>query len=110
MYALRQRAMARLSEIDAVIIGGGAPHILSLSLPGYMSEPILNLLDAQGIFVSKGSACKKGRRSHVLESMKLAPKVIDGALRVSFSHYTTAEEVDALCDALALAKGTLRHF
>jgi len=33
--------------------------------------------------------------------------VIDGALRISFSRYTTREDVDALCDALRDAKHSL---
>lgn len=82
---------------------GEAPHILSVSLPGYKSEVLLNLLDSYGICVSKGSACKKGKRSHVLEVLGYEPKVIDGTLRISLSRYNTEEEaerfVEVLCDA-----------
>ncbi|MDR1328191.1 MAG: cysteine desulfurase [Oscillospiraceae bacterium] len=79
---------------DAVIISrGGSPYILSVSLPGRRAETLMNALDAEGIYVSRSSACKKGARSHVLEAMRLPPPVIDGALRVSFSSETTAEEV-----------------
>ena len=68
----------------------------------------MNFLEARDIFVSKSSACKKGGRSYVLEELRLPAKVIDGALRVSFSRFTTAEEVDALCDALRDARASLR--
>lgn len=68
------------------------PYILSISLPGYKSEVLMNYLDAEGICVSKSSACKKGARSHVLEAMGLDSSVIDGAIRVSFSRYNTPEE------------------
>ncbi len=107
---LRAHAVERLeSEIDGVvIIGGGAPQLLSVALPGYRSEVIMNFLEAREIYVSKGSACKKGRRSQVLEAMKLPPEVMDGAIRVSFCRYTTLEEIDALCDALRDAHQTLR--
>jgi len=108
MHSLRKAAAERLSKMDIMLIGGGAPHIISLSLPGYRSEVILNFLEASGIFVSKSSACKKGERSHVLEAMGLAPNVIDGAIRASLSHYTAPEDIGALCDALAAAK-RLRH-
>ena len=93
---------------DLVIIGGGAPHILSLSLPGYRSEVLLNYLDSLGVCVSKGSACKRGARSHVLEAMGLAPKVIDGAVRVSLGRFTTADDADGFCQALLQARKTLR--
>ena len=107
---LRAHAVERLEkEIDDVaIIGGGAPQLLSVALPGYRSEVIMNFLEAREIYVSKGSACKKGHRSQVLEAMKLPPEVMDGAIRVSFCRYTTLEEVDALCDALRDAHQSLR--
>jgi len=50
--------------------------------------------------VARSSACKKGARSHVLEAMGLPPKVIDGALRVSFSHETTIAELDFFAESL----------
>ena len=103
MRLVRERVIARLSDAlpEAVFIGDGdAPHILSLSLPGYKSEVLMNLLDSQGICVSKSSACKKGARSHVLEAMGLGNKVIDGAIRASFSRYSTLEEADYFADRL----------
>ena len=88
---------------------GDAPHLLSLSLPGHKSEILLNLLDAAGVCVSSGSACKRGRRSHVLQAMGYEPKVIDGALRVSLSRYTTEQDADGFVRALAeAARGVLK--
>ena len=109
MAELRTHAIDRLTaEVAGVtIIGGGAPHILSISLPGYRSEVLMNFLEAREIYTSKSSACKKGGRSHVLEAIGLPSNVIDGALRISFSRYTTREDIDALCDALRDAKQTL---
>ncbi len=94
---------------EALIIGGGAPHILSVSLPGWRSEVLMNFLEADGIYVSRSSACKKGGRSHVLEAMQLPAQVIDGAVRISFSRYSTEDEVLALCSALKRAHDTLAH-
>lgn len=109
MARLRAHAVNRLTaEVeDLVVIGGGAPHILSISLPGYRSEVLMNFLEAREIYTSKSSACKKGGRSHVLEAMGLPSNVIDGALRISFSRFTTQQDVDALCDALREAKQSL---
>ena len=109
MAELRTHAIDRLTaEVDGlVVIGGGSPHILSISLPGYRSEVLMNFLEARGIYTSKSSACKKGGRSHVLEAIGLPANVIDGALRISFSRYTTREDIDALCDALRDAKQSL---
>jgi len=94
---------ARLPE--AVIIGSGAaPHILCVSLPGYKSEVLLNWLDAREICVSKGSACKRGRRSHVLEAMGLSDSIIDGAVRMSLSAESTLDEAEIFVSAFVQAK------
>ena len=106
MEEVRAQVISLLAEKlpEVRVIGAGdAPHILSISLPGYKSEVLMNFLEAEGICVSKSSACKKGKRSHVLEAMRLPDAVIDGALRVSFSRYSTVEEaeyfVTKLCEA-----------
>lgn len=111
MASLRALAMSTIcADIpEAQIIGGGAPHILSVSLPGWRSEVLMNFLEAEGIYVSRSSACKKGGRSHVLEAMRLPAQVIDGAIRVSFSRYNTEDDVLALCSALKRAHDTLAH-
>ena len=111
MAALRQLAIDELRRDipELVVIGGGAPHILSISLPGWRSEVLMNYMEAQEIYVSKSSACKKGGRSHVLEAIGLAPKVIDGAIRIGLSRYTTREDILALCAALKEARSKLAH-
>ena len=111
MAGLRQRAVSRLlaENPGLVVIGGGAPHILCVSLPGYRSEVLMSVLESRGISVSKSSACKKGGRSHVLEAMGLPAPVIDGALRLGLSRYTMAEELDAFCLCLREARETLAH-
>lgn len=109
MNALREHTLARLRAENPplVVIGGGAPHLLCVSLPGWRSEVLLNFLDARGVSISKGSACKRGARSHVLEAMGLDARVIDGAVRVSFSRLTTQEEADYFCDCFAEARRTI---
>jgi cysteine desulfurase len=67
----------------------------------------MNSLEAEGIYVAKSSACKRGARSHVLEAMKLPLPVIDGALRISFSRESTAEEAAYFVEALQRAAGRL---
>ena len=111
MQSLRERAVERLSrEIpELVLIGGGSPHILSISLPGWRSEVLMNYLEAKEVYVSRSSACKKGGRSHVLEAMGLSSRVIDGAIRIGLSRFTTEEDIDALCAALKEARDTLAH-
>ena len=111
MASLKAEALTRLrGEIPGLVwIESAAPHILSLSLPGWRSEVLMNYLEAREIYVSKSSACKKGGRSHVLEAIGLSAPVIDGALRIGLSRFTTREDIDALCAALKDAHDTLAH-
>mgnify|MGYP000810090710 CR=1 FL=1 len=96
-------------RIAAIIPLGCRPTgALNLSLPGLRSQGIINCLQDHDIYVSAGSACSRGHRSHVLEAMHLPPAVIDGSIRVSFSRDNTEADVDALCQALLHAKQTLK--
>jgi len=89
------------------LIEGGAPHILPITLPGYKSEVVVRFLSDRGIYVSSGSACHKGKPSHVYAALKLPKKEQDGVLRISFSHDTTHEDVDALAEGLLAASQQL---
>ena len=111
MAAWKQETVAslRASLPDLRVIETAAPHILSLSLPGYRSEVLMNFLEDREVYVSKSSACKKGGRSHVLEAIGLDSRTIDGAIRVGFSRYTTREDIDALCQGLRDACARLAH-
>ena len=86
---------------------GGAPHILPITMPGYKSEVVVRFLSDRGICVSSGSACHKGKPSHVYAALKLPKKEQDGVLRVSFSYDTRMEDVDALAEGLKAAREQL---
>ncbi len=111
MAALKGMAARELSEAipGLCMLETAAPHILSVSLPGYRSEVLMNFLEAREIYVSRSSACKKGARSHVLEAIGMDARKIDGALRIGFSRYNTPEDVSALVAALRDASLTLAH-
>lgn len=83
-----------------VVSEGDAPHICAISLPGYPSEMLVRDLSDRDIYVSSGSACHKGKPSHVFAAMKLPPKTLMGILRISFSPENTKQEIDSLCKAL----------
>ena len=101
-YAVRRLAR-ELPEAE-VLTEGGAPHILPVSLPGYKSEVVVRFLSDRGVYLSSGSACHRGKPSHVFAALKLPKPVLDGALRVSFSYDTSREDVDALVEGLKAAK------
>ena len=111
MRSLKAATEAGLREAapEIQILDTAAPHILSVSLPGYRSEVLMNFLEAREIYVSRSSACKKGARSHVLEAIGMEPRLIDGALRIGFSRYNTEDDVAALVEGLRDARATLAH-
>ncbi len=100
--ALLEACVRKVGALPGVKINGchDAPHILNLAIPGVPTQNTINLLQDQGIYVSAGSACARGHRSHVLEAMGLPPEIIDSSFRVSLSRDTTMEDVDALEAAL----------
>ena len=111
MTALKKSTVEKLRAAipGLVALETEAPHILSISLPGWRSEVLMNLLETKEIYVSKSSACKKGGRSHVLEAIGMKSDVIDGAIRIGFSRFSTEEDVDALVEGLTDACRTLAH-
>ena len=100
--ALIARLAEELSRLEGVVINGchEAPHILSLSIPSVPTQNTINILQDHGICVSAGSACAKGHRSHVLQAMKCADKVMDASFRVSVCRNTTKEELDTLVQVI----------
>ena len=99
---LRDLCRQQLAQVPGLVFTaqGDAPHIVSIAVPGLRSQGLINCLQDRAIYVSAGSACAKGHRSHVLEAMHLDPRVIDGAIRISFSRENTPEDVAALTNAL----------
>ena len=108
---LNEYARRRIAEENIGIINSAPdalPYILNFSVPGYKSETLLHFLELKGVYVSSGSACSKGS-SHVLASAGLSAAMSDSALRVSFSRYNKAEDVDRLIEALKEAKNLIVH-
>ena len=106
--AMRDYALERLLSIPTVQVLGtpDAPHILCLTLPGYPSQNLVSELGDKGICISAGSACHKGKPSHVIAALRLSKKEAAGAFRISFGEKTTPEAVDALYDAVLTHKNS----
>ena len=99
---IRDYAREKLAQLpDVLLIGqGDAPHILSLSMVGWPSQNMVNDLGSQGICISAGSACHKGKPSHVVAALKLPKKTAGSVIRLSFGPETTTDDIDACADAL----------
>ncbi|MBY0486786.1 MAG: cysteine desulfurase [Flavobacteriaceae bacterium] len=79
-------------------------NILNVLLPFSEEKTAMILfnLDMKGIAVSRGSACQSGsvKPSHVLAEILADEDLKKPSLRISFSHYNTKEDIDALIDGL----------
>jgi cysteine desulfurase len=108
--AIKEYTLSRLQEALPkleVICPGDVPHICAVTLPGYKSEVVVRVLGDQGVCISSGSACHKGKPSHVFAAMNLSKPRLDGMLRLSFSPNSTREEADKLVEALVSAANSL---
>ena len=108
---LRDYMVEKLTELDEIVVNSppdALPYVTNISVLGIKSEPMLNFLSERGICVSSGSACSKGKKSHVLMQMGLDRRRLDSPLRISFSRYTTIQEVDALIQGIAEGKKVIR--
>ena len=64
------------------------------------------LSTARKAWVSAGSACHRGKLSHVVTALGLDKRTAGGVLRVSFGPETTFADIDALYEALLRHKNT----
>ena len=109
---LNAYALERLNQLDGVTVNSPAdalPYIVNISVEGIRSETMLHHLEKSGVYVSSSSACAKGKRSYVLEAMRLPDDRIDSSLRISFSKYNTKDDIDALISGLQSGIATLQR-
>lgn len=107
---IKEYAIAQLTQKIADVKFNGRSAELDRSLDTVLSvllpfkDPMIGLkLDMQGIAISQGSACSSGAsKPSMVMMMILDEDEINQTtpLRVSFSHLTTTEEIDALVSAL----------
>lgn len=102
----------KLTEIDGVSINSPSnalPYVLNISAGRVRSETMLHFLEELDVFVSSGSACAKGKPSHVLSAMGISRDNADSAIRISFSKYNTTEDSYALCNGIKQGLTVLAH-
>lgn len=102
----------KLSELPDVIINSpslSSAYILNVSVLGLKSETLLHFLERDGIYVSAGSACAKGKASAVIQALGYDRRRADSVLRISMSRYSTVEEAQTLVDGILRAQQTLIH-
>ena len=108
---LNLRLRERIKEIPGVHINSpenALPYIINISIDEIPSQVSVNFFSMNGVYISAGSACSKGHRSNVLQSMGLPPDRIDSAIRISLSNDTSIDEIDRCADVIKIAVEKLR--
>ena len=90
--------------------GERTPNTANIRFDGIEGESLVIALDLRGFAVSSGAACSSGavEPSHVLTAIGLSKDQARSAIRFSLGRSNTAEQVDALIQAVANAVGQLR--
>jgi cysteine desulfurase/selenocysteine lyase len=99
--ALRDRAMAQLSELNWVKLYGRAPDkaaIVAFNVEGAHPHDVAQILDRYGVAVRAGHHCAQPLMRRL---------GVTATARASFAFYNTLEEVDSFIDALIKARRML---
>lgn len=86
-----------------------SPYILNISFFKVKAEVLVHILEREEIYISTGSACsdKKKGNNRILVEMGLKKDRIESSVRISFSRYTTKEDV---IKAAAIIKNAVLKF
>jgi cysteine desulfurase len=116
LAALRDRLEnAVLGRISGAGINGSkwsrTPNTSNLYFDGIDGEALVIALDLRGFAVSTGAACSSGAiaPSHVLIAIGLDAERARSSMRFSLGRTNTAEQVDALVEALSASVAHLRR-
>ncbi len=87
------------------------PNTTNIYFDGIDGEALVIALDLRGFAVSTGSACSSGAvtPSHVLTAIGLSAERARASIRFSLGRFTTADEVDALIQAIGASVAHLRR-
>lgn len=118
MQSLRNLLETTLLEklgAERVCINGGKadrlPHTTNLAFPGLNRQALVMALDMVGVACSSGSACASGSSepSPTLLAMGLSEAMVAGSIRVSFSRFSSEEEVREASGRILSAVNNLRR-
>lgn len=99
LLPLREQLIDGLLAIHGTTLNGDRirrlPNNVNVAFDGVEGEELVLRLDAAGIAVSTGSACKGGAEpSHVLAALGLRADRINGSVRFTLGRSTTAVDID----------------
>lgn len=112
VQGIKNYFLEKVEELNGITVLSSAdasPYITTFAVEGIKSETMLHFLESKEIYVSSGSACSKGKKSEVLKAFKVNEKLLDFAIRISFSDETIKEEIDALIEAIKEGQASIQR-
>ncbi len=101
-------ALAKQQSIRINSTENSVPHILNLSMPGANTQSLLAELEKEGFILSaKSACCAPTAISRPVFALTRDKKAALSTLRVSLSHLTTEEDVQAFLQSLAVCMNRL---
>ncbi len=106
LNALKKTLLDRLQKSGVTFLenslSDGLPGFVSLSYPGLSGNEIVTALSLSGFAVSTGAACHANveQPPRVILAMGRTATEARGTIRITMGRNTTAEAVNALCEAL----------
>lgn len=108
-----------LNEISESIVNGPkdkkdcSPYVINLGFKGVKAETLLHHLASHKIYVSTTSACSSKdskQESRILKEIGTNKAYVEGSIRVTFSKYTTKNDIDEFVKILKEGIDMLRLF
>ena len=117
MYAMKERLIKGLSEIEDIKINGltgmdSAPHIVSASVGGVRSEVLLHALEDRDIYISAGSACASNKPaiSETLKAIGVENRFLESTVRFSLCGDNSMDQIEYALEAIRGILPMLRRF
>ena len=105
---LRERILTLAPDTIINTADWHSPYTLNISIPNTKGQVIVNALSEQGIYCSTGAACNE-RAANQLKELGYPPTIYESAVRFSFAHTNTLEEIAAVGDKLETVLKLLRR-
>ena len=112
IYALQQRMLNGLKDVEQVFINGHVekrvPHNLNMSFNYVEGESLI--MGIKGLAVSSGSACTSAslEPSYVLRALGRSDELAHSSLRMTIGRWTTEADIDFAVDTIKLNVAKLR--
>ena len=99
--SLNKKLRSELEKMDVHINSNNLciPHIFNLSLLKIKSETFVRALEKYEIYISTNTACSSNEESSSLKAIYNDKSISTTSIRISISHLTTREEIDAFIKA-----------